>query len=126
MSDEFSRHNENLRLVSMVPWLISVIVAGPDTPEWLHLRQPGQAVVVALAYVKLDNVTRLETWALTSTRMITRSFHTIVGYLKHLSNFTLCWNLITPPWPGTETSCDGAEREAVRRQLMVSLPPTEN
>ena len=59
----------------MVPWLISVIVAGPDTPEWLHLRQPGQAVVVALAYVKLDNVTRLRLSPPSVT--IIRSFHTI-------------------------------------------------
>ena len=42
-------------------------MAGPDTPEWLP-RQAGQSVVVALAYVKLDNLTSLESSATTSLR----------------------------------------------------------
>ena len=63
----------------------------PDTPEWLHLRQAARAVVVALAYVKLDNVTGLSYSALTSLRHNnTELSHNLVDYLKHLTNFTLC------------------------------------
>ena len=33
-----------IMIMLVLVWMISVIVAGPDTPEWLF-RQAGQAVV---------------------------------------------------------------------------------